>query len=84
MEAEFCPPFLRQAAPIFERCVEQPECADDVGFDERRRPVDRAVDVRFRRQMHDGVGLLVGKNGSNLPAVANVAAMEPMMRRIFN
>ena len=84
LKAELRAPLLIQAPPIFERCVEQPECADDVRFDERRRSINRTVDMRFRRQMHDRVGLLVGEDAAHLPAVANVGLIEAIVRRTFH
>ena len=45
---------FRERRPVGARLFEQAEGADDVGLDEIRRPVDRAIDVAFRREMHDG------------------------------
>ena len=43
--------------PVLERDLEERRGADDVGADELARPVDRPVDVGFRREMEDRVRL---------------------------
>ena len=44
---------LGRARPVLARALEQPERADDVGLDERRRAVDRAVDVGLGGEVDD-------------------------------
>ena len=43
---------------ILPRRLEQGEGAHDIGGDERRRSVDRAIDMAFGREVHHSVGLL--------------------------
>ena len=49
-----------QTTPMIQRDFEQMKSARNVGFDKHRRPVDRAIDMTFRRQMHHGIDALFG------------------------
>ena len=63
-----------------ERGLEQHVSADDIGVDEFRRPVDRAVDMAFRRQMHHRVGIEARKNISDGRAIADIGPAEMIAR----
>jgi hypothetical protein len=60
--------------------LEQLERADDVGLDERVGAVDRAVDVRLGREVHDRARLVLAKQAHDRRAVADVAAHERVAR----
>ena len=55
---------------------QQDEGADDVGLHEVGGPVDRAVDMAFRRQMHDEIGPEARKRGFCRRKVADIRAQE--------
>ena len=71
----------RQRAPITEGLLEQDERADDVGLHELRRTVDRTIDMTFRGQVQNHVGLKVGQRRSHLGCVSDIGAnkFEPRM-----
>ena len=75
---------LRQRAPVAERLLEQHECADHIGLDERSRPVDRTVDMAFRRQMHDHVGLEISERRLHRSRIGNVGSEETKARMILD
>ena len=56
------------------------EGSEDVGFDERRRPVDRAIDMRFGRQVDDGVRPVLVEQTGHLGRVADVPLHEDVQR----
>src|SRR5690606_26670742 len=47
-----------------------------IGFDESGRPVDGAVDMRFGRQVHDGLRPMLAEYAIELGAVADVHLLE--------
>ena len=59
-----------------QRLLQQREGADDVGVDEFAGPVDRAVDVAFGREVHDGVGRVLIEQRPQRRAVADVDLAE--------
>ena len=59
---------------VLARGLQQGEGADDVGLHERRRAVDRAVDVAFGRQMHHRVRLVGGEDLAHRRGVGDVGA----------
>ena len=63
-----------------ERGLEQHIGADDIGVDEIGRTVDRSVDVAFRRQMHDRVGIEARKNVGDGRTIADIGAAEAIAR----
>ena len=63
-----------------ERGLEQDIGADDIGVDEFGRTVDRSVDMAFRRQMHDRVGIETRKNLGNGRTIADIGAAEAIAR----
>ncbi|CAM5367949.1 hypothetical protein RLIN73S_00790 [Rhodanobacter lindaniclasticus] len=69
-----------EAAPVVARAFEQAQGADHVGLHELGRAVDRAVDVRFGGEIHDGIGLVFGQQLRHQRAVADVALYENVTR----
>ena len=61
-----------ERAPVGERHVEQDVGAQDIGLDERRGAVDRAVDVALGGEMQHGVGLDLVEDLVDRGAVADV------------
>ena len=74
----------RQRSEVRARDIEQRESADDVGLDERRRAVDRPVDVRFGREIDDRAGPMRRQQARDEPAIADVAAHESMPRVVLH
>ena len=70
--------------PIGARRLEQVRGAGDIGFDKGPRPVDRAVDVAFGREMHDAADLLFAQQRADQRLIADVAFDEAMVRRAFD
>src|SRR5262245_61861191 len=52
MKAESALRRVIEPAPIAQRLLKQSKGASDIGFDERRRSVDRAVDVALGSEIH--------------------------------
>ena len=63
-----------------ERGLEQNVGADDIGVDEFGRPVDRAVDMAFCRQMHHRVGIETRENLGDGRTIADIGAAEMIAR----
>ena len=78
MEAEHRSPLGAEPSVVLPRCFQQRERADDVGLDERGRPVDRAIDMAFRRQMHHRVGLVGREDLPHRRGVGDVRADQDM------
>ena len=78
-EAERILPIERQRAPVCERGFEQRQRADDVRLHELGRTVDRTVDVRLGREVHDRVRLMLAKEPLDERAVADVAVREDVV-----
>ena len=75
---------LWQRAPIAERLLQQDEGADDIGLHERGGPVDRAIDMAFRRQMQDDVGLEVGQRSLHRRRVGDIRPDESKARMVLH
>jgi len=69
-----------QLRPVAARGVEEAECADDVGLDERLGGIDRAVDVRLGREVHDRVDLVLREEAGDEFRVADAAVGENIAR----
>ena len=78
LEAEARARVRVERAPIGERGLEQRVGAADIGLDEGRGTVDRAVDVALRREMQDGVGLRLGEDRVERRPVADVHPVMAM------
>ncbi len=61
-----------ERAPIAQRLLQQSERADDVGLDEFTRSVDRAIDMTFCGQVHNGIRLVLFEQ----PAQAGASQMH--------
>ena len=59
--------------------VEQPESADDIGFDESGRPIDRTVDMALGGEMHDDVDGVIAQQGQHRRVVADVGLHEAIV-----
>ena len=69
-----------ERSPVAEALLQQRERTDDVGLDERRRPVDRPVDVRFGGEMDDGAGAVPIEAIADGEDVADVDVLEVVPR----
>jgi hypothetical protein len=58
------------------RRLQQDEGAHQVGLDERRRPVDRAVDMALGREMHHRVRLMLGEGRPHRPGIDDVRPQQ--------
>src|SRR5262245_4981438 len=67
---------LAALSPMRQRRLEQNIGADHIGIDELGGSIDRAVDMAFRRQMHDGIGIKADEGVGNSGPVADVGATE--------
>lgn len=47
-----------------------------IGFHEGNRTLDRAINMRFRREVHDDVGIGLGKHLHKRIEVANVGLIK--------
>ena len=80
MEAELRFAFLGEVREVGAGRFEQRISADDVRLDEGRGAVDRAVDVAFRREVHDRIGLVLAEQRRHRFAVADVGLLESVAR----
>jgi hypothetical protein len=53
---------LRRARPVATRGFEQDVGTNDIGFDERRRPGDRTVDMGLGSQVHHRIRLMFAEH----------------------
>ena len=83
MKAETLRLGLRQRAPIAERLLQQHERADDIGLHERGGPVDRTIDMAFRRQMQNDIGLEIGQRSAFIARVGDIRPHKCEARVIF-
>ncbi|MCY1178869.1 hypothetical protein D9M73_192420 [compost metagenome] len=67
---------LSQATPVGAYGFQQAEGADDVGFDEVFRAVDRAIDVGLGGEVDDGAWLVLLEQTCDQLSVADVAVHE--------
>ncbi len=70
----------RRGAPVRQRALEQRQRADHIRLHERRRAIDRTVDVRFGREIHDRIGLVFVEQFRDEHFVADIALHEDMIR----
>ena len=80
-EAESVAAGAVQPRPVAQRRLQQNEGAAHVGFDERSRIVDRAVDMAFRREMEDGIRVEIAKSAVHGAFVRDVGVHELVARR---
>ena len=73
VEPEIDPRIGGQTTPMVERGLQQPIGADDIGVDEVRRAVDRAVDMAFRREMHHRLDPFLAQQRRDKRGIGNVA-----------
>ncbi|MNO56927.1 hypothetical protein D3C76_474500 [compost metagenome] len=76
MEAESGAFVLRQFLPVGAAGFQQAVGTNDVGLDEVRRAVDRAVYVGFGGQVHDGIGLEARKHGTDRGLIDDIGLDE--------
>ena len=77
-ESRFC--VALETLPGRARRFEQYERADDVGLDERRRPVDRAIDMAFGGEVHHRARAMLGEELLEQRGIADVAVDENVSR----
>ena len=70
----------RQPSPIAQRLLQQREGADNVGLDEFAGSVDRAIDMALRRQVHDGVGLVLVEQPAQRRGLADAGLFKCIAR----
>ena len=68
--------FRRHPLPVGTCGFKQVERADDVGLDEFAGGIDRAVDMTFCRQVHDGIWPVLGKHAIKFGTIANVHLLK--------
>jgi hypothetical protein len=86
-EAKSATSVLAQLRQIFSRNFEQRERAYDVGLDERRRIVNRAINVRFSREIDHRRRLVFVEDRSHRVFVGDVRFDEMnagTAQRVFN
>lgn len=66
----------RQIGPVGPRCLQKSIRSKDVGANKCRRTVDRAIDVRLRRQMKDCIGLILPEQAFYPTRVGNVSQLK--------
>ena len=76
LEAEGLAAVVGEVAPVVEGALEEVGGAEDVGADKAEGVVDRAVDMAFGGEVHDGVRLEVVEELSDALGVADVELCE--------
>src|SRR5215467_13164425 len=71
-------------APMRERGLEQDIGTNNIGVNEIGGPINRSVDMAFRRQVHDRVGAKTRKNVGDGRAIADVGEAEMIMWMALN
>ena len=79
-KAEPLPVRGRERRHVLPRGFKQRERADDVGFDERLGVIDRPIDMRFGREVHDRVGTRIREGAGHGAGVRDVGAHERRAR----
>ena len=82
-EAKTCPLGLAQRAPVAAERLEQAEGRHNVGRDEFRRTVNRAIDMGFGREVQYRSRAISCQQSLDLRAIANVPAHEHMARIVL-
>ena len=80
MKAEFRALLALERGKICPCGFQQHERAGDIGVHKIRRPVDRAVDMAFRRQMHHRIRLMRGKRRAHRRRIGNIRLHQKMAR----
>ena len=80
MKAETLLRGLIELAPITQGLLQQGERADDVGLDELRRTVDRAVDMTFGSEIHHAMRLVRIEQAAQRWPVADVHLSKAIAR----
>ena len=80
MKAEPFGTLCRKLLPVGERGFQQNMGPLDIGRDERRGTVDRAVDMRFCGQVKHRIGIEFSENVGNRLAVADVGPAKGITR----
>jgi hypothetical protein len=62
---------------------EQNKGPDDIGLDEVRRPVDRSINVAFRREVHHGIWIMRLEYRLHCLGVGNVGLDEAILRMLI-
>ena len=70
----------RQRIPPGTSSFQQRIGTDNVGFDKRRRAINRAVDVAFGSQMHHRIGLIMAKYPIQFGAIADIHPFKSKTR----
>ncbi len=83
-EAKAVAPRRVEPPPVVQRPLQQDHGAEDIGLDEGRRPVDRAVDVAFRGEVIDGARMMIGEDRAHRRAVADIRLDEDMPAALGN
>ena len=76
MKSERLAGALGKNTPKRSRGLQKRIGAINVGFDERTRPVNTAVDVTLGRKMNDRSGLMLRKQSIDQRAIADIALNE--------
>ena len=79
-ESEVIGPSLPR--PVRPCRLEHVVSAHDIGLDEHARPVDRTVDVGFRRQVDDGGGIVAGEYPFEPVGIADIHGFEGIARTV--
>src|SRR5262245_3700232 len=73
-----------ERAPMRQRGLEQDIGTNHIGVDEIRGPIDRSIDMTFRRQVHDRVGLKIRENVGDGRMIADIGLAEMITRMALN
>ncbi|MDR8799267.1 hypothetical protein FEP84_05680 [Burkholderia multivorans] len=72
-----------QAVPVLAGSFQQREGADHIGLHEIGRPVNRAIDMAFRREVQHRARLVLGKERVERSAVADIDTRKHVLRIAF-
>src|SRR5262249_14828643 len=73
-----------ELAPMRQRGLEQDIGTNYIGVDEIRGPIDRSINMTFRRQVHDRVGVKIRENVGDGRMIADIGLAEMITRMALN
>src|ERR1700687_562965 len=76
------PRFAGETCPVLVCRLKKNVGSNDVGLDERCRAINRAVDMRFRRQMDHRIWLKFAEQLPHSPFVADINTFEGVSSRV--
>jgi hypothetical protein len=69
----------REPCGVFARSMQKRKCAVDVGLNKCSWPIDRAIDMAFRSEVYDAVGIKLSEEALRQPRVARPGLLKDQL-----